>query len=107
LDVADAGGKSLFQQPPRAGRGQDYLGGKTLHSFTTLRIPPDFAPGAYTIRVTLEDKAAKASKTLEKKVEVLPAAFGVVQVGTSADPDGHIPVAPVGALGSSLYVNFA
>lgn len=100
-------GKSLFKQAPRKSTARNFLGGKSLPSEAFLRIPPDFAAGTYTISVTVEDTATKARKTMLKKVEVLPAAFGLVQVGTSADPEGHLPTAPVGTLGSSLFINYA
>jgi len=107
MEVTDAAGKSLYKQPPRMSRGQNYLGGDSLSAFASLPIPPEYAAGTYTITVTVEDKATKASKSVSQKVEVLPVGFGLVNVGTSIDPDGAHPIAPVATLGETVYLNFA
>src|SRR5262249_3933936 len=62
--------------------------------------------GEYTLKITVEDKTAKATKTLAKSVKVLPPAFGVVQVGTTAEAEGKVPIAPVSVVGGALFVNF-
>ena len=38
--------------------------------------------------------------------KILPADFGLVQVGTFADAEARVPVPPVGVMGGTLYVNF-
>jgi hypothetical protein len=107
MEVSDPSGKSLYKQPPRTARAQNYLGGKSLASQANIGIPADFKPGNFTIVVTVQDKGSSTTKSIKQQVEVLPTGFGVVGIGTSADPDGHYPVAPVGTLGSTVYINFA
>ena len=107
MEVTDSGGKSLFKQPPRNSIGRNYLGGTSLSSFASLPIPPDFPAGSYMLTVTVEDKANKVSKSIQKKLEVLPADFGLVGVGLSADPEGNFPIAPVSTLGTSVYLNYS
>ena len=42
----------------------------------------------------------------QRKIEVLPKAFGLIQVGTTADREGSMAWSPVGVVGDSIYLNF-
>jgi len=107
MDVLDGAGMARFRQVPRNQQAQNYLGGGMLPSVADLQIPLNAKPGEYTIRLTVTDRASKATKTLERKAQVLPADFGLIHVHTSPDREGKVSVAPVGTLGEALYVNFA
>jgi hypothetical protein len=107
MEVFDNAGTSRFKQLPRNATAQNYLGGTLLPSVAELQIPLATPPGEYTIRMTIEDRAAKAKTTLERKARVLPADFGLIHVHTTADREGKTPITPIAAVGESLYVNFA
>src|SRR5439155_1557565 len=70
-------------------------------------LVPDDRQRSPDLRLTIEDRASKATKTLERKGKVLPADFGIVQVGTTADAEGITAVPPLGTVGQSLFVNFS
>ncbi len=105
MELTDAAGKSLYKQPPRTAPSRNYLGGNSVSAIATQYIPPDFPPGTYTLTVTVEDKATKARQSIKQQVQVLPANFGLVMVGTSLDPEGRLPISPVATVGESLYLN--
>jgi len=105
LEVTDSAGKAHFKQAPRDMEAQNSLGGNSLPGFVSLQIGLDQPPGTYNVKVTVTDRAAKASKSLTRSYEILPKAFGLVRLTTTADPAGQIP-APFLAEGQSLWVNF-
>jgi hypothetical protein len=107
MEILDGSGMSQFKQAPRNQQAVDYLGGGMLQSVADVQIPLTTKPGEFTIRLTITDRSNKASKTLERKVKVLPADFGIVHLHTSQDREGKAAVAPVGSLGEPLYINFA
>ncbi len=106
MEILDGAGMSLFKQAPRNEQAMDYLGGGMLQSVADVQIPLNAKPGEFTIRLTISDRSNQASKTLERKVRVLPADFGIVHVHTTQDREGKAAVAPVGSLGEPLYINF-
>jgi hypothetical protein len=107
MEVLDGTGQSRFRQVPQNQQARNYLGGNALPSVAQLQIPLETKPGDYTIRLTVTDRNAKSSQTLEQKAKVLPADFGLIHLHTSADREGKVPVAPVGTVGQSLYIDFA
>jgi hypothetical protein len=107
MEILDSAGMSQFKQAPRNEQAMDYLGGGMLQSVADVQIPLNAKPGDFTIRLTITDRSNKASKTLERKVRVLPADFGVIHVHTTQDREGKVAVAPVGSLGEPMYINFA
>ncbi len=107
LEVADAQGKILFRREPRDTIAINHFGGDRLPCAAHLRIPLETAAGAYTLSVTVRDRGTDATVKVERKVEVAPAGFGLIQVGTSADAEGNIPWSPVGVVGDAIYFNFA
>ena len=104
LEVAGPGGKSIFRQPPQDEEVVNSLGGNRLPGYARVQIGLEQAPGEYTLKVTVTDRASKKTASLEQKVEVLPKAFGLVQLTLSADPQGKVPAGALG-VGQSLYVN--
>jgi hypothetical protein len=106
MEVADSDGKVQFKQAPRDQEVQNTLGGNSLPAFVSLNIGLDQPPGTYTVKVTVTDRAAKASKTLTQSCEVLPKAFGLVRLSLTGDAEGHVP-APVLGEGQSVWVNFS
>jgi hypothetical protein len=107
MEVANSAGEMLFRQKPHKSQARNVLGGKTIPCRVQVALPPAQPAGSYTVKVTIEDTATKQSQSLTQKFEVLPAAFGLVHLGTSATNDGMTPVPAVGAEGGVLYVTFA
>jgi hypothetical protein len=107
MEVDDPAGMRIYRQVPTAQTALNFLGGNTVQSVAHLQIPFEQKPGEYTVKLTVEDKATKVSKTVEQKVRVLTPEFGLIHVATSADRDGKVPRVPVGVVGESIFVNFA
>ena len=107
LELLDSAGKSLFRQVPRPQMAQCSLGGNALHSVAAIPIPAEQAPGDYTVKLTFQDVTANATKSLDRKIKVLPSAFGLVQVTTTADHEAKVAKAALGVVGEPLYVNFS
>jgi hypothetical protein len=107
MEVADAKDKVHFRQEPRTQQALSYLGGSSLPCVAHVQVGFSQPAGEYKLKVKVTDQTTKASKSLEKKFEILPPAFGLVQVGMSADVDGAVPAPPGGAVGGTLFLNFA
>jgi hypothetical protein len=107
VDVFDAKGDVLFQLKPQNAVAQNYFGGNVLQASSFLDIPLDAKPGPVSWKVTVHDRAADMKATLEGKGKILPPEFGIVQVATFADRAARVPMAPVGVVGSNLYIHFA
>src|SRR5579862_3615360 len=107
LEILDGKGTELHKQKPRNATSRNYLGGITLPCAANMQVPLETPPGNYTLRVSVVDNATQKAVTAERKIEVLPKGFGLVQVGTSADPDATIAWSPVGVIGDSIYLNFS
>jgi hypothetical protein len=107
LEILDGKGGELHKQKPRSAVTRNYLGGTAVPCAANMQVPLETPPGNYTLRVTVIDNATKQAVTAERKVEVLPKGFGLVHIGTSADPDATIAWSPVGVVGDSIYLNFS
>jgi hypothetical protein len=107
MEVTDKNGKAIFKQQPVERNDFLPLGGTKLPARAFVSVGIDQEPGTCTCRVTVTDRAAKASQTIEKTFDVLPKAFGLVQVYAAYDPKGEIPASAGGAAGQSIWVHFA
>jgi len=93
--------------PPKPAARDEYLllGGSKLPSRAYVILEPNQEPGTYTCKLTVTDRVSKATKTLEKSFAVLPKAFGLVGLYTSADDKGEHPAPPIGIVGQNLHVH--
>jgi hypothetical protein len=107
IEIRDDKGDLLYEQKPINAVAQNYFGGDTLPCSATIDVPVDAKPGVRNWKVTVEDRTTKQSVSLEGKGEVLKPRFGLIRVGTFADPEGRVPVPPVGVTGSTLYLDFS
>jgi hypothetical protein len=105
-EVTDAGGKSVFRQPPQQSEAVLALGGSQLPAYARVAIGQQQAAGEYAVKVTITDLAGKKSQSLTQKFEVLPPDFGLVRLATSGDPQGEVP-AGLPCPGESLWVSGA
>jgi hypothetical protein len=106
LEARDAKGKVIYRQNATDQEALASLGGKFVPAQAHLDIGRDQPAGAYTVKVTVTDRAAKHTQSFTHKFQVLPAEFGIVQLKTTSDPNGTVPAGLVGA-GQSIWVNFA
>ncbi|MCS6851613.1 MAG: hypothetical protein NZ700_10655 [Gemmataceae bacterium] len=112
MEVIDAkSGKVLFKQDPRDLEALNSLGGTTVPAFAHVTVGLDHPPGQFKLRVTVTDRVAKATQTLEQPFEVLKPDFGLVRLQLSAFSTDQTPerfsMPPIGAPGQIVWVNFA
>jgi hypothetical protein len=107
LALFDPKGADLLKQAPKSASTQNYLGGNSVPCAAHLRVPLESTPGDYVVKVTITDNATKQSVVVEQKLKILPKAFGLVQVGTSADREGTLAWSPVGVVGDSIFLNYS
>jgi hypothetical protein len=107
IEIRDAAGKLFFEQKPYNSIAQNFLGGNTLPCSAHVEIPLDAKPGAVAWKVTIVDRTTKKAVVLDGKGKILPADFGIVQVGLFADADGRVPMSAVGVVGDSAYLRFS
>jgi hypothetical protein len=107
VEVRDGSGELFYKQEPFNSVAQNFFGGNSLPCSASLEIPLNAKPGIYSWKVTIHDRLADKSTSVAGKGEVRQADFGLIRVGTYADADGKVPVAPVGVVGSTMYVSFA
>jgi hypothetical protein len=104
--IADEKGKVFFEQKPYNSFAQTYFGGDSLPAAARVEVPLDTKPSVMNWKITVTDRTTSKSTTLAGKGKVLPANFGLVQLGTFADVEGKVSTPPVGVVGSQLYVGF-
>jgi hypothetical protein len=105
MEVLDSKGKPQFKQDPRDLEAVNSLGGSRVPAFAHVETGFDQPPGEYTLKVTVTDRAAKTSKTLERKFELAPMTFGLIRFRISSDAEGQLPVPSVAVAGQSLWLN--
>jgi hypothetical protein len=106
MEVTNAAGQSIYKQPPVKNDMVLPLGGNKMPARGFVNLDVTTPPGTYSCRLTVTDMATNASKSIDKTFEVLPAAFGMVSMFTSADDRGEIPAPLMGIPGQVLYLNF-
>jgi hypothetical protein len=107
MEVVNAKGQPIFKQAAQDREDFLPLGGSKLPARAFITIGPEQEAGMYTCKVKVADRANKSSQLLEQKFEVLPKAFGIVQVFTTADREAKIPAPALGMAGQTLFVHFS
>jgi hypothetical protein len=105
-ELTDATGKTLFRSPARDQEAVNPLGGSRLPACARADLSLEQAPGDYTLKVTVTDKASRKSQSLAQTFTVTPKAFGLVGLSATADQDGLIPAGLVGP-GETVWFNAA
>jgi hypothetical protein len=114
FEVSDKGGKPLLKEEENKDKplvADLSLGGNRLPVFARVEVGLDQPPGEYTMKVSVTDRTAKTSASLERKFQVMPLTLGLVRLSTSydaADPvqGPRYPAPMVAAPGQFLHVNF-
>jgi hypothetical protein len=104
LEVTDSSGKAVFKQDPRDLQVNAALGGDKIPAFASVQIGMEQPAGQYTLKVTVADLSGGGKATLSRAFEVLPKAFGLVQLSATADAEGLLPVPTPGA-GQGLWLH--
>ena len=104
MEFLNSKGKAEFKRDPEDLESTLSLGGTRMPGMASAEVGTETAPGEYTLKVEVTDRSTNKSETLVRKFEVLPKAFGLVQLTLSADPQGKVPAGALG-VGQSLYVN--
>ncbi len=86
MEVTDHDGKALFRQEPRSLEAKVGPASKSVPGRANLQIGLDQPAGDYTLKVTVTDRATKASREVTRSYQVLPKAFGLVRLALSGDP---------------------
>jgi hypothetical protein len=106
LEVIDGKGKTQYKVEPRDLEEVNTLGGHRSPGFVYVQVGENLLPGEYTLRVTVTDRAAKKTKSFDRKFEVVEPSFGIVRLNLSGDAQGLVPVPPVGVTGEKMWVHF-
>jgi hypothetical protein len=107
IEVRDAKGKLLYEQKPFNSVAQSLFGGNSLPCSAQIDVPLDAEPGPVSWKVTVKDRTTDKSAEAKGEGNILAPKFGIVRVGTFADAEAKVSVAPLGVVGSTLYLDFA
>jgi hypothetical protein len=106
VDVSNAAGKSIFQQPTKKFQEFLPLGDGMLPAFAQIDLGLNTPAGKYTMAVTVADVATGKSTTVKKDFTVAAGAFDLVRLSVSGDADGLVPLAVYG-VGQPFFVHAA
>jgi hypothetical protein len=105
MEVTDSKNKVWFKRDPQELEGLNSLGGNHLPAFARVDLGLDQPPDQYTLKLSVTDRAAKTTKSFERKFEVLPKGFGLVRLQMTADPSGVLPGPALGVPGQTLWAH--
>jgi hypothetical protein len=106
MEVSDDKGKVLYKQVPKDLEAPMPAGSKGLPAAANVRVSLDQAPGDFTLKVKVTDRASGAIGEVSRTYEILPKAFGVVRVTTTTDQEGQKAVVSFQS-GKSFWINFS
>jgi hypothetical protein len=107
IEIKDDAGKVFFEQRPYNNVAQNFFGGATLPCSAHVAIPLDAKPGKVEWKITVVDRATKKSTSVSGAGKILPADFGIVQVGLFADSELRVPMSAVAVVGDSAYLQLS
>lgn len=106
MEFLNSKGKAEFKRDPEDLESTLSLGGTRMPGMASAEIGTETAPGEYTLKVEVTDRATNKSETLVRKFEVLPKAFGLVRVHLTY-VQTTVPAPWQGVVGQSLFLNCA
>jgi len=107
IEVRDAKGKLFYEQKPFNAVAQNVFGGDTVPCSASVSVPMKQPPTDLSWKITVKDRSTDKSVELKGEGKVLPADFGIVRVGTFADAESQVAIAPAGVVGGTVYLNFS
>ncbi len=106
VEAADKAGKPIFKQDkPYESEQFLPLGGNRMTGFAFVTLDEKQEPGTYTCKVTVTDRATKATRVLERSFDVVRKEFGMVWVTVSYDAEARMVAPPAGVVGQTLFVH--
>jgi hypothetical protein len=104
LELVDGAGKVVLSRHERNARGELYLGGDTLHWYSTLLLTKPVPPGAYTFRAALKNNLTGEVVRFERQVRLAPVAFAVQSIRFYRHRGANVLAPPEGRVGERLEV---
>jgi hypothetical protein len=105
MEVLDQTGKVRFRQASHDLETTSKPGA-SLPACANGQVGFHQAPGRYTIRVHVTDRANNSEQQVSRDVEVAAKSFGIVRVGLSRDEEGNLSLPALKAR-ESAWLNFA
>jgi hypothetical protein len=106
MEVSDNKGKVRFRQLPNELEAAAPSGGNRLPACASVQIGLDQEPGQYTVKVSITDRVAGATREITRTCAVLPKGFGLVRLTTTSDPEAKVLAASF-QQGQPGWINFA
>lgn len=108
FEVTNRGGQVIYK-PQKIAESDEFfpLGGNRMPARVFILLDRTLAPGPYSCKVTVTDRASKATKELVRTFEVVPLTFGLVGIVTSYDDKADLPAPPGGVVGQNLFIHGA
>src|SRR5262249_21726388 len=102
-------GGQVVYKPQKVSESDEFfpLGGNRMPARVFVVLDRNLPAGPYSCKVTVTDRATKATRDLVRTFEVVPATFGLVMVMTSSDVDGGLRPSTVGTVGQNLSIHGA
>jgi hypothetical protein len=112
MELLNKDGKSEFKENPIDRQAVNALGGSRVPGLSRITIGADTAPGEYTVRITVADKAPNVKSqpaVVERKFTVAKPGFGIIlpQFGYDKPATAPPPAPPVAVPGQTLLFFFA
>jgi hypothetical protein len=106
-ELVDPAGKSVVKKPLTKHEVLAQLGDDTFAAELSMAVPTDLSAGKYLCRIIVAElgRDGAPTKTVEHKIEVLAAGFGIVRLKLTADANGVFPTPGVGVAGQTVYVH--
>jgi hypothetical protein len=106
VEVTNKAGQPVFKQEKPVESDEFLpLGGNRLPGRAYVFLKPDQEPGTYVCKVTVSDRATKASKLLEKTFDVVRKELGLIGLVMSYDDKAAMPAPPSGVVGQNLFLH--
>ncbi len=106
MEITNGKGSQIFSDGPKDGEAYLSLGGTTMPAYARSLITKDQDPGEYTVKVTITDRANKASTDMTRKFKIKKSEFGIVQPGLKlAGEQGIVDTPPSFAVGQTPIVH--
>lgn len=105
IEMRDEHDKLFYEQRPYNSVARNFFGGHSLPCSAHVEIPLDAKPGMLHWKITVKDRKTNQTAAVAGKGKILPADFGIVQVGLFSDGDRRDPVSAVGVVGDALYLH--
>lgn len=109
LEVENSRGERVFAPEPGEVELLTVLGGNRVRENLVMLTGLEQSPGMYRLKLTVTDLQSRAAKRPEVAVtqdfSLVPADLSILRIQVTSDRAGQKPVAPVGGVGQTLFIN--